>query len=134
MKDKKMKMDKKMIISIVFVAIVFGGCIGIGGYLIGTGNPFVGFAIVSFVILFSLICGKKKELKAPEMNDELIQHIQGRSAHLTVEVTFPVICILFLAVATLPIEISATHAVDFFFVFYMVVYFVSLRHYTKKYT
>ena len=130
----KMKIEKKMIKSMAFANIVLVLCASIGGLMIRAGDPFVGLAIMSFGMLFFMVYTKMKQLKTPEMNDELMQLIKGKSAHLTIEVTLPVICILFLAVANLPIEISATHAVGFISIFYMAVYFVSLRYYSKKYT
>ena len=100
----------------------------------GTGNLFIGLLIVSFGLAVVVICGKKMDMETPEMNDELVQLIRGKSAYLTFEVTLPAICMLFLAVAFLPPQIPATYTVGFFFVFYQVFYLVSWIYYHKKYT
>jgi uncharacterized membrane protein len=121
-------------IQIAFAAVVLALCSGIGGLMLGTENPFVGFAILIAGMLFFVTYVKKMKLEAPEKNDELIQFIRGKSACLTVEVTILVIGILFLAVTFLPLQISASYAVGFLFVFYMIVYFVSLSYYSRKYS
>ena len=119
---------------IVFVAVVFGLCSGIGGLMIATGNPFVGIAILIAGLLFFEIYVKKIELETPEKNDELIQFIRGKSACLTVEITMMTMCISFLVVAFLPLQISAAYAVGFLFVFRIIVEFVSLIYYSRKYS
>jgi len=121
-------------IQIAFVAVVLGLCGGIGGLMLGTGNPFVGIAILIAGMLFVVTYVKKMKLEAPEKNDELIQFIRGKSARLTAEITLMALSISFLAVTFLPLQISATHAVGFLFVFYIVVDFVSLIYYSRKYS
>jgi uncharacterized membrane protein len=131
MKDEEKSKRK---IQIVFVTVVLGLCSGIGGLMMGTGNPFVGIAILIAGMLFFVTYVKKMKLEAPEKNDELIQFIRGKSACLTVEITMMALSISFLAVAFLPLQISATHAVGFLFVFCMIVDFVSLIYYSRKYS
>jgi uncharacterized membrane protein len=131
--ERKERKNKRKI-RIVFAAVVLGLCSGIGGLMLGSGqNPFVALAILLFGMLFFVTYVKKMKLEGPEKSDELTQFIRGKSACLTVEITFPVVGIFFLAVTFLPLQISASYAVGFLFVFCMIVYFVSLSYYGRKY-